>query len=581
MHIINWSLRALLQSFKESVQMPNKTKFFSGAFFFIIVSLFFYWADQRWNSAGRAHWWSLLPPLLAIAGAFISGKVFLSLGLAVLLGGILTSGLLNGVPEALGLVWNSVFTRDGEGLLDFTNLRILGFITLILPSLGILVESGSLAFLLKRLTALATNRRSAMGTTYFLGLLVFIDDYANTMMVGPTMKPVCDRFKVSRAKLAFLVDSTSAPVAGLAVISTWIGYEVGLFGEVAKTLNLGMDGYGIFFQIIGMRFYCILMLVFIALQIWMDRDYGPMHREESAAIAAAQPVAATNSTPVTSASLFLHRLFWAGAGPIIVLFLSILVGLWADGGGLRLAQSSGLGHALSLSQLREILSNANSPKVLFFSGLVFFALTVLASTVLAGASIERCYKAFLGGLKTSLMPLGILILAWSLKKVCDTLHADQFLVDTFSNVVPVLVFPVFVFTLAAFIAFSTGTSWGTMSILIPTLVPMAYTLDGGQLGVLTLLAFAAILDGAIFGDHCSPISDTTIMSSTASECDHLLHVNTQIPYALTVAVIAGLCYVMTGLGVSAWLSLALGAVLCFVALRFLGRPLSVAGKSHS
>ncbi|MCC7441133.1 MAG: hypothetical protein IT285_05855 [Bdellovibrionales bacterium] len=515
------------------------------------------------ESEAAPAWTSILPPVLAVTLAFVTQRILTSLALAILAGGLL-SGSVATAPQV-------VF----KAVSDPFNLKVLLFITLILAMISVVIAGGGLRLLVDRLAVLAKGPRSAQAVTALMGVLIFIDDYANTMIVGSAMKPATDRYKVSREKLAFLVDATSAPVAGLAVVSTWIGYEVGLFGKVSETLNLGKDGYSMFFDALSFRFYCILLLVFLALQIFTGRDFGPMLKAERRARKTGK-VSADGARLLSAAGFAAAepekkaRLSaWTAFAPFVVLFAVLFGGLWADGGGM----AGAITDIFSFSRWKEVISaSENNVLVLAWAGGV--SLVVAAGSAVLASKLPPSVVglAAFRGAKASLLPMLILVLAWSLKGACDAVRTGDFLIAVVGNSLSPAVFPMIVFLTASATAFATGTSWGTMAILIPTAIPIAHQLDGGSYGLTTIICLGAVLDGAIFGDHCSPISDTTLMSSIASSCDHIDHVRTQLPYALVVglvAIVAG--YLPAAQGMPLWASLGIGIGAMWGTLRLVGQ----------
>lgn len=492
--------------------------------------------------------WSLLPPMLAIFVAFVSGKLSLSLGSAVLLGGFIyhygsNQDFLASSVKMIGQT-GQYFYSAGT---DTTNIQILGFVFFILSMVHIMTVSGGLHALVHSLQRWIVGPRSAQLVTAILGVLIFIDDYANTMIVGSTMRKVTDRYKISREKLAFIVDATSAPIAGVALVSTWIGYEVGLFSEMADKFSWGIDGYAVFLDAIQFRFYCFLMLFFVFVNIAFGIDYGPMKEYQLS------PVDGSDEPEQEPQGHLLCSVLPLG----LLLFLVFSL-LWHDGGGFSPEKS-----LLSLTDWREVLTaSQNGIWILFLSSMICYSVAFLLAVFLSKVGIKKLLEAFLAGVKSAGLPIMILVLAWSLKEVCDDLKTGEFVVKQLSDQVSRQWLPLAIFVVAAITAFSTGTSWGTMAILIPTVTPLAVNVGGGEYGIYVSLCLAAILDGAIMGDHCSPISDTTIMSSISAECDLLSHVKTQLPYSLTVGAIAVIFgYLPAGLGLSLSFSLILGLAL--------------------
>jgi len=520
----------------------KKTNFL-GPLLFTIVILSLPSVVYAASETTVTNWYSTLPPVVAVIFAFITRKLLLSLGSAIALGSFLFA-----LENSQGMVLVDTVTQAGgylyNNITDTWNLKVLTFVVLILSMISVIIVAGGLKGIVQHLNQYIRSRRSAKMMTALCGLIVFIDDYANTMIVGSSMRSITDSYHVSREKLAFIVDATSAPVAGLAIVSTWIGFEVGLFGDVSQSLSLGKDGYSMFFDAFAFRFYCILMLIFVFINIYMGRDFGGMFAAEHRATTTGK-LLADDANPQTSASFSLVKTeknanitALTALIPFATLFIVLIFGLWFDGGGLTHFKESAL-TLFQLSAWHDIISHVkNSTTILLISALVGLITAIMLALLMAQVKFPFIFQAIKSGARSSLLPIMILLLAWSLKSVCDDLNTGEYLVDVLTPHLNPLWFPGLIFLVAAITAFGTGTSWGTMSILIPITIPVAYQLDGQTYGIVTMISLGAILDGAIFGDHCSPISDTTIMSSIASNCDHLHHVKTQIPYSLLVAFVA-------------------------------------------
>lgn len=524
-------------------------------------------------------WYSVLPPLLAVIMALVSRKLLLSLGLAIVLGAFLFA-IENNTGNVLFTAATNSANYFYNNATDSWNLKVLAFVICILSMIAVIIVAGGLKGIVNYLLPFAKTPRSTQLITALAGLIVFIDDYANTMIVGSSMRPITDQYKISREKLAFIIDATSAPVAGLAIISTWIGFEVGLFGDVSKTLNIGMDGYSMFFDALAFRFYCILMLLFVFLNIFVGREFGPMRVAENRArttgkLNAEDARLSTNSSFTLCEPHILSRVSAKTALiPFTVLFAVLIIGLWLDGGGGQQLQQS-VTNFFSLNAWRMVIANTqNSTSILLLSAFCGLLVSILIAVKLAQTPAQEIIKAVKAGTKSSFLPVLILLLAWSLKSVCDDLNTGEYIVTLLSPHLSPLWFPAILFFIAAITAFGTGTSWGTMSILIPIAIPVAYALDGQSYGLITIICLGSILDGAIFGDHCSPISDTTIMSSISAQCDHIHHVQTQIPYSLFVAILALFVgYLPAAMGVPPILCYALGTTALIAGLLFIGKPL--------
>jgi len=515
--------------------------------FGVICALAARFAPPSGQDPQKAMWYSIVPPVLAISLAFLTRHVLLSLGIAIVAGGLLTR-----VPQSplSAAAWLEGFKTVGFYVADTvtskTNLQILAFIPPIFVMIEVVIASGGFRGIILWLLKWVKGRKSAQLATALMGVLCFIDDYTNAIIVGSMMQPITDRFRISREKLAFIVDATSAPVAGIAVISTWIAYEVGLLAQIAEELKIGRSGYSMFFDALSFRFYCLLMLAFVFLHIILGRDYGPMKTAEDSAKttdpgennrAGPSPNAPDSSTPAVAQQS--ARAIKALV-PLAGLVIFHLTGLWVDGGGPAMLRQGG--SLLNWVYWRDVISaSENTTLILDYAAVFGLTLALLCSRLFGSLSMPVISNCFKRGVKRAMLPFVILILAWSLKNCCDSLKTGEFLTAILAGRVSPHWFPPVVFLVASMTSFATGTSYGTMAILIPTAIPVAFALDGNSYGLTTMISVGAVMDGAIFGDHCSPISDTTIMSSIASSCDLIEHVRTQLPYSLFVAGLALFC----------------------------------------
>jgi Na+/H+ antiporter NhaC len=504
---------------------------------------------------------SLLPPLLAIVLAFVTKQVILSLFLGIFVGATMMNG------------WNPFFgflrTLDQYILgsaADSWNAGILIFTLSIGGMIGVMGRMGGTQAVAEALAKKAKNAKSAQLVTMLLGVLVFFDDYANTLIVGPTMRPLTDKMNVSREKLSYIVDSTAAPVAGLALISTWIGYEIGLIKDAYEAIGMDVNAYWLFIQTIPYRFYCILALVMVFLIAYMKRDFGPMYkaelraRKEGKTLAdGAKPMASEELTNVKLPENVPLKVSNAVV-PILVLIVVAFIGMWYNGGGLDLPKN--------FEGVREAFGNADASVVLIWAAITGGLMAIIMAVAQKILTLVEAFDAWVDGAKSLVITAIILTLAWSLGSVTGDVGTADYLVGVVTESLPAGLLPLLVFLISCVVAFATGTSWGTMAIVVPLAVPLAnaYTAE------LILPTIGAVLTGAVFGDHCSPISDTTIMSSMASASDHMDHVKTQIPYAVTTAVVAAVVgFIPAGMGMNPIISLVGGAVALWAIVKFVGK----------
>lgn len=534
-------------------------------------------------------WEAVLPPLIAVLIALFFRRLIIALVAAVWVGAALQTGF-----NPFAAAWMGAEKYVWGSLADTFSLYIIAFTFSLVGMVQVITRMGGMKGVLDAFAWLAKSARSTQLATSFVGLAIFFDDYANTIVTGTTMRPLADEKRVSREKLAYIVDSTSAPIAGIAIISTWIGYEVGLFDVLAKQLDLGTSGYEIFFSIIPVRFYCIFALAFVVLNGLTRRDFGPMLEAERRAQKTGH-VLRPGSSPLTSSAVsdmgpkkgIPHR--WINAAlPVAVVIVGTMLGMfwsgWAAGtdpgvipgleaiffgdatwASFGAAWANAGGDLLDWTAWRDAFSNADNAKVLFWAALLGSITAIVLAVVQRLLSLSEALMSWVKAIPAMWLAVAILVLAWSIQGVCSDLGTGIYLVGAVHDLITPVMLPVLTFLLASVIAFATGTSWGTMGILLPAIIPLAvlmtHDVEGGY--VILMLCFGAVLDGAIFGDHCSPISDTTVMSSIASSVDHIDHVRTQFPYAATVMLVAaGFGYV----GVAAGLPIVLAHVLGLGAL---------------
>ena len=517
-------------------------------------------------------WLSVIPPLFAIAMALILKEVISALFLGVLSGTFLMalySGQEPGMALGSGLlrvvdtyITGSVFDADHVTIIIFT-LTIGGMVRIISANGGM---KGIVNWLLRR----AKGPRSGQLMTFIMDLCIFFDDYSNTLMVGNTMRPVADKLKVSREKLAYIVDSTSAPVVAIAFVTTWIGAELSYIQEGINVIGIDASAYSVFFHSLKYSFYPLLTLAFVLMIIYSGRDYGPMLKAEIAARATEDKETEKLENTENSA----HGI--DALIPLLTLIFGTIIGLFFTGYDASIWQDESLG---TVAKLSATIGNANSYLALLWSSLISLLMSIIMTLIRGSLEFGKIMEEMIEGFKLMFNAVLILTAAWAIALVTKDMHTAEFVSDILLKLsLSPFVVPALTFLLAALIGFSTGTSWGTMAILYPLILPASWMLCQDQgLGVdATMPLFynvvASVMAGAVMGDHCSPISDTTIMSSMASGCNHLQHVRTQMPYALTVGVVALLIGVLpTALGLPSWLAFAVSIAALALVVRFVGK----------
>ena len=519
----------------------------------------------------------LLPPVIAIGLALITREVIFSLFLGMWVGAMSLdpSGIqqwYDWLRVPVSGMLRVIDTYMVEGIADKDHAAVILFSLVIGGMVGVIHRSGGLKGLVGSLTRIASKPSRVQNSTFLMGCLIFFDDYANTLIVGNTMRPVSDKMRISREKLSFIIDSTSAPVASLSLISTWIGYELGLIADAFKDTGIQMDAYMCFIQSIPFRFYAVLLLVFIILSSFMQRDFGPMLKAEIRARRKGEVLKPGSNLLMKDDLEAGEPAHWMVAIiPILTLIFATVAGLVVT--GMQSVQAAGIE-----ANFQSVVSSADSFAALSWGALTSSVAAILLSIVTRSLTFEESMRSWLDGVRSMVLAVIILTMAWGLSTVIKDLETARLVTELTSLVLTPEILPLVVFVTASVISFATGTSWGVMAILFPIIIPLGMNLSQmagmGQpdMNSIIIMSTGAVLTGAIFGDHCSPISDTTIMSSLASGVDHIDHVATQMPYALAVGFIAcAVGYLPAGYGFSPWISLAIGSVLLYIVLRYLGR----------
>ena len=553
-------------------------------------------------------WLSIVPPLVAIILALIFKEVIISLFVGIWSGAFIVNGMRFDPISMVTSLFDVVEKYIIGALSDSGHLSVLLFSLMIGGMVAIISRNGGMAGVVKRLSKFAKTPRSTELVTWFLGVAIFFDDYANTLIVGNTMRPVTDKFKISREKLAYIVDSTAAPVAAIAFITTWIGVELGYIKDNMNNLT-GLEeipsAYSVFLSSLQYSFYPILTLGFILILIFTRRDFGAMYKAE---VRARTTGAVSKKRGEETASGDMEDLepvknaplkWYNAVVPVITVVSVTIIGLVATGLDTSLASLTSLGyegdasfgsiwsnlHLLSDSeqlsffeQLGILIGNADSYVALIWaslSGLILGILLTIGGRIM---KVEDTMNTMLAGFKTMLPALIILALAWSLGTITEELNTATFLTSTLQDSLPPEFMPAVIFILAGAIAFSTGSSWSTMAILYPIAIPatwaicMANGYDNTAALPILYNVIATVLAASVFGDHCSPISDTTILSSLASDCNHIDHVRTQLPYALTVGSVSiVLGYISIVVGLPAFFNFLIGLIVLFLIVRFIGK----------
>lgn len=569
--------------------------------------------DGSFRSQPIPLWWSIIPPLVAIFLALLFRQVLLALFTGILAGAWIVNGMPMSPYEMMKSFFEVLDTYILGSMTDTGHLSVIIFSLMIGGVVAIISRNGGMAGIVKKLSPLARGPKSTQFVAWLLGIAIFFDDYANTLIVGNTIRPLTDKYKISREKLAYIVDSTAAPIAAIAFITTWIGAELGYIGDELPKLA-GLENppspYSVFLSSLSYSFYSIFTLFFILIIIYTGRDFGPMFKAEERARITGRVFETVGDKasaedleelePVEGAPLR-----WVnGFLPIAVVVFGTLLGLidtgmqscydaliekgipvahngwaevWSHIHNLDSGTDIGVGRKMGI-----LVGNADSYAALLWASISAVMVGIILTVIQGIMKIEEAVNTTVTGFKTMMPALLILILAWALATTTEELSTAEFLTTLLGDAVSPYLVPVIVFILAALIAFSTGSSWSTMAILYPIAIPLTWTiaqqagLDIDTCMELLYNVIAVVLAASVLGDHCSPISDTTILSSLASNCNHIDHVRTQLPYALLVGIVSIIMtYVSTAFGIPFILNFIIGLLILIAFVLIFGKQVKV------
>lgn len=559
-------------------------------------------------------WMSIIPPLLAILLALVFKEVIFSLVSGIFIGAAIMGGYADGFIGIFTGFFRIIDTYIINALNDSGHLSVIVFSIIIGGIVALISRNGGMQGIVNRVSKFASTARNGQLATWGLGIAIFFDDYANTLVVGNTMRAITDKLKVSREKLAYIVDSTAAPVSAIAFVTTWIGAELGYISDGLSTINanetqISEGVYSIFLNSLSYSFYPILTLFFIFYIVWRGKDYGPMLKAEKRARSGGIINPEENNADLTELKDLepvegvKHRARNAII-PVMVIVFGTLVGLLFTGFESLGSSIAEIDPSVELNSWGDIWANisvldsniegftkklgtligaSDSYVSLLWSSLSALLVAIVLTMGQRIMNLQESVETAISGFKTMVPAILILILAWALASVTEEMHTAQFLTGVMGDAIPPWLIPVLTFVLAGFVAFSTGSSWSTMALVYPLILPAtwaicnsdAYAYTNAESMAIFYNVVSAVLAGSVLGDHCSPISDTTILSSLASGCNHIDHVKTQIPYALTVggvAVLAGT--LLSALGLNPLLSMLLGIGLLVGIVELLGKRIS-------
>ena len=501
-------------------------------------------------------WVSTLPPIIAIILAFLTRSIVPSIFVAIWFGswavnGMTFTGVFTGLLDTFNVfILNTILDRD-HAIIALFSLMLGGMV-------GIIYRNGGMHGIIQLLIKKANTPKKAQISIWFFGLIIFFDDYSNTLIVGNTSRLLCDKLGISREKLAYLVDSTSAPVATIAVITTWIGFQISIISDSIENISgITESAYLLFINSIAYSFYPFLALFLVGLVVFTGKDFGPMVDAEKKARKNTQikntkqndseELKVKENIPYKAINAIL---------PISILIVSMFYFIFTSGQG---------------DTIKDILGSSDTFSALMHSTLLSAFSAAILSIGQRLLTIDETFEAWYGGVKFMMMGLLVLVLAWALADISKELHTADYIVSILGDKIPIQILPLVVFIIAAITAFGSGSSWGVMAILMPLVIPLCWAVMDNYGGPspenihILYSTIACVLTGAVWADHCSPISDTTILTSMASGCDLMDHVKTQMPYALIAGSIAlFLGTVPAGFGVPWWILLGLGFILLVI-----------------
>jgi Na+/H+ antiporter NhaC len=532
----------------------------------VIVTLLFF-ASIAFAAEGEAKpdfgILSLLPPFIAISLCIISKEVIPSLFIGAWFAGTMVAGWnpIVGFGKAVELLWDNLGDPWGARIV-LTSLTMGGLV-------GIMQIGGGIEAIVRWITKKIETARGAMFITELSGFIIFFEDYVNTLVVGTTMSPITDEYRVSKEKLSYIVDSTSAPIACIAGISSWVAYMVGQIGNQFNNLGITYSPYIAYLRSIPFVFYNIIALILLTYVIYSERDMGSMLQAERRARTTghvlregAKPLINTKQADLQPEEGIPKRIinFLIPLGFMVglILLMLLITGGWPE------------------VSIPVAMGEGDSSKALVWgaSGAVF--LTLIFFKIQGLATWERLFYGFMQGMSSIFFGTLILIFAWAISSAIKEVGTAQYIVRVAGSALSPAWIPLLTFFVGAVISYCTGTSYGTMGVLMPIVVPLVYSVaqnHGAELVDILLPSIGAVFAGAVWGDHCSPISDTTIMSSMFSGADHMDHVNTQMPYAFVAAFGAVVGYALLALGISVYVGLAIGTLASCALFYFISKPI--------
>ena len=523
---------------------------------------------------------TLIPTILAVILAFITHNVLFSLLVGFLSGVlILTFVDSTSISQFPIQLFNQTYTSLKNVIIDIGNLEVMLLVLVVGGMIEVVRSSGGFEALAIRLTKRINTPRKAGLIGSLLGCLIFFDDYANSLIVGPIMKPITDRVKVSREKLSYIVDSTAAPVTGIALISSWVAVEISAIDSGLEIVGSDLSSFYLFVNSIPFCFYCLFCLSFIFLNSILGRDFGPMLKAEKRA-RNGQPVSeeskAIESNSHNEIKDRIGKRIFVGVGSILLLVLFATISFYINGRkNAIVANALDITSPFNIRNLMTIISYADTINLVTLSALIGSLFAIIFGCIFKLFDLKNAIKSWLVGAKNLFPTIIVLIFAWSLADVTYRLGTTYYIVEIISANVPSVLTPALIFVTCCVVSCASG-SYGSLFVVMPLAIPLAFKVVSMGVGideeVYLLICVASVMAGSIFGDHCSPVTDCTILSALGSGCTTMEHCRTQLPYAITCAVISIICGILlTSIGVNVYISLIIGIVAQVLIFMIIGK----------
>ena len=518
---------------------------------------------------------TLMPTILAIVLVFITKNILFSLLIGFISGVIIiTTSYATSIYQTVPMFLNNVVDSIKNVALDIENIEVAILCLAIGGMVEIVRSSGGFDALAQKLTVRIDTPREAGITAGLLGLLIFFDDYANALIVGPIMKPIVDRVKVSREKLAYIVDSTCAPVAGISLVSSWIGVEISSIQTGLDAIGSNLDSFSLFINSIPYSFYCIFAISFVFIGSLLDRDFGPMLTAEKRAKALSEKTINNNETKLAKSNL--RKRIFVSVGSVLLLVTFAVIAFYVTGkNNAVLAGALNINSSFNIENILIAISYADTINLISLAAILSSIFALIFGLVFKLFNFKDAISSFVQGMKSIFSTILLLFFAWCLADVIYKMGTTSFAVEIISANVPAVLVPLLIYITCCIISLTSG-SFGTMFVVMPLAIPLATRLISMGVNIdastYLYLCIGSVIAGSIFGDHCSPVTDCTILAATSTDCQTLDHCISQLPYATVSLIISIVCgIILTSIGVKVQLTILIGLMVQTVVLLVIGK----------